>query len=187
MSGELLRDQYQKACDTPSDIYLHLPRFVSLVEELNAQHVIELGSRSGVSTVAWLYALAKTGGHLTTVDLDPAPQIGSWSHWRHIQGDDLSTEVLERLAPADIVFIDTSHLYEQTKKELAIYQWFVKSGGVLVLHDTGLPQPEGSSPTDPLYPVLKAVTEFCEAEGLERGTDWVNVPDCWGLAVIKVR
>lgn len=181
--SDLLRTKYDELCSTPSDIYLHLPRFVALVEELNAQHVIELGSRSGVSTVAWLYGLAKTGGHLTSVDLDPAPQIGTWSHWRHLQGSDVSPEIAGQLKPADIVFIDTSHLYEHTRWELSLYQWLVKPGGVIVCHDTELARPEDAPPGHPLFPVKRAVTEFCEANGFE----WTNHPDCWGLAVIKVR
>lgn len=176
-----LRSEYERLCATPSDIVGHLPRFVDLVTLLNAQHVIELGSRSGVSTVAWLYALAGTGGRLTSVDLSEAPQIGEHEHWRHIQGDDLDPDVIDQLDMADIVFIDTSHLYEHTVQELNIYRHLVRPGGVLVLHDTMLPQPEGAPPR-PLYPVRKAVEEFVA----EQGYEWTNYPDSWGLAVIKV-
>lgn len=176
-----LREHYEQLCRTPSDIVGHLPRFVDLVTVLNAQHVIELGSRSGVSTVAWLYALAGTGGRLTSIDLDVAPDIGAHEHWTHIQGDDLNPEIIANLEPAEIVFIDTSHLYEHTVQELNIYRWLVKPGGVLVLHDTMLPTPEGA-PARPLYPVRKAVEEFVQ----EQGYEWHNFPDSWGLAVIKV-
>lgn len=176
-----LTELYEEACRTPSDIYLHLPRMVAMVEALDAKHVIELGSRGGVSTLAWLHALAGTGGRLTTVDLDPAPSIGDHSHWTHIQGDDLDPQVAASLDVADIVFIDTSHLYEHTVQELHIYRHLVRPGGLLVLHDTMLPTPEGA-PLRPLYPVRVAVEEFVR----ETGFDWHNYPDCWGLAVIKV-
>jgi predicted O-methyltransferase YrrM len=176
-----LRDEYERLCATPSDIVGHLPRFVDLVTVLDAQHVIELGSRSGVSTVAWLYALAGTGGRLTSVDLDRAPDIGIHEHWTHIQGDDLNPDIVASLDMADIVFIDTSHLYDQTVQELNIYRHLVRPGGVLVLHDTMLPTPEGAPPR-PLYPVRKAVEEFVA----DNGFDWHNYPDSWGLAVIKV-
>ena len=176
-----LRDEFLRLCATPSDIQNHLPRFVDLVTLLDAKHVIELGSRSGVSTVAWLYALGGTGGRLTSVDLDPAPNIGQHEHWTHIQGDDLDPDIIAGLEPADIVFIDTSHLYEHTVQELNIYRWLVRPGGVLVLHDTMLPIPEGA-PARPLYPVRKAVEEFTA----ENGYVWHNYPDSWGLAVIKV-
>lgn len=173
--------EYRRLCATPSDIYLHLPRFVELVEHFNAQHVIELGTRTGVSTIAWLYALEKTGGHLTSVDIDARPTIGEYDHWTFIQGSDLDTAIVGSLAAADIVFIDTSHLYELTVQELNIYRWLVKPGGVMVLHDTMLEQPMGA-PARPRFPVRTAIEEFVA----ETGFQWMNYPDCYGLGVVKV-
>lgn len=177
-----LAEEYDRVCREPSDIYRHLPRFYEMVQELKAQHVIELGTRTGVSTVAWLHALAQTGGRLTSVDLDPRPSvIGDHPHWTFIQGDDTDPAVISALDPADIVFIDTSHHYEHTRFELNTYRWLVKAGGLMVLHDTELPHPEGA-PLRPRFPVKTAVAEFAKDNGLE----WVNHSDCWGLAVIKV-
>jgi predicted O-methyltransferase YrrM len=179
-----LETEYRRLCATPSDIYLHLPRMVALVEALDAKHVIELGTRTGVSTIAWLYALEKTGGRLTSVDLDTRPEIGEHDHWTFVQGDDCSDEVLVRLAElgqADIVFIDSSHLYDHTVEELKTYRYKVRPGGVICLHDTELATPEGA-PARPLYPVRKALREFVERTGWEH----VNFPDCWGFAIVKV-
>lgn len=177
-----LETEYRKRCRTPSDIYAHLPRMVDLVEALDAKHVIELGSRTGVSTIAWLYGLAKTGGRLTSVDLDQAPEIGSWSDWTHIQGDDLNPEIVSSLEPADVVFIDTSHTLNQTRQELNTYRWLVKPGGVLCGHDSELGHPEDSPPSDPVFPVKRAVEEFVR----ENGFEWLNYPDCNGFYVIKI-
>jgi predicted O-methyltransferase YrrM len=176
-----LAAEYERLCAEPSDIYLHLPRLKMIVESLDAQHVIELGTRSGVSTVAFLHALEQTGGRLTSVDIDQAPEIGDWAHWTFIRGDDLDPGVLARLDPADVVFIDTSHLYAHTIRELNVYRWLVKPGGVIVCHDTQLARPEGA-PSRPLFPVKTAIEEFCAAEGFQ----WSEYPDCWGLGVIKV-
>ena len=176
-----LADKYAEVCATPSDIYLHLPKFVAMVQTLDAKHVIELGTRTGVSTIAWLYALEQTGGRLTSVDIDAKPPIGDYPHWTYLQGDDTDVNVIGQLDEADIVFIDTSHLYEHTVFELATYRWLVKPGGLMVLHDTMLPIPEGAPPR-PLYPVRKAVDEFIA----ETGFAVQFHEDCWGLAVIKV-
>jgi predicted O-methyltransferase YrrM len=176
-----LASDYHQLCLQPSDIYLHLPRMVALVEETNAQHVIELGTRTGVSTIAWLYALEKTGGRLTSIDIDLRPPIGVHDHWTFIQGDDCDPAIVSALQPADIVFIDTSHLYDHTVRELNLYRWLVKPGGVICLHDTELPIPEGAPPR-PLYPVKTAVTEFVA----ENGYDWINIPECWGFGIVKV-
>ena len=175
-----LADEYARVCSTPSDIVDHLPRFVDMVEELDAKHVIELGTRSGVSTIAWLFAL-EGRGRLTSVDLDPAPPIGVYPHWTFVQGDDLSMRVLERLKPADIVFIDTSHLYDQTIVELNTYLDLVRPGGRIVLHDTQLRRPEGS-PARPLFPVRTAIKEFVAKHKLE----WFEYLDCFGLGVIEI-
>ena len=177
-----LQGEYERLCVTPSDIYLHLPRLVELVTRTNAQHVIELGTRTGVSTIAWLYGLEQTGGRLTSIDIDAKPAIDDHPAWTFIQGDDLDPAIVSKLDRADIVFIDTSHLYEQTVHELNLYRWLVKPGGLMVLHDTELPVPETAPPGHPLFPVKRAVTEFCEAEGYE----WSNVTECWGLAVIQL-
>lgn len=175
-----LADDYQRLCDTPSDIYLHLPRFVQLVKETKATHVLELGTRTGVSTIAWLYALEGCG-RLTSVDTDARPDIGSYPHWDFIQGDDCDPAVVARLDQADIVFIDTSHGYRHTLMELNIYRHIVRPGGLIVCHDTELAHPMGE-PNHPAFPVKSAIEEFTTAEGLK----WQNDPRCWGLGVIEV-
>src|SRR5688500_9521408 len=115
-----LADAYAQQLAADSDIVEHLPRFVALVEELDAQHVIGLGVRSGVSTIAWLHGLEATGGRLTSVDVFDKPGFDA-PHWTFIQSDDLAPELLESLSPADIVFVDTSHLYGHTLAELEAY------------------------------------------------------------------
>ncbi len=175
-----LADEYERLCVTPSDIFEHLPVFVSLVEELDAGHVIELGTRSGVSTVAWLYGLSKTGGRLTSIDIDEPPDIRAHGCWEFIRGDDCTPEVLTQLDPADIVFIDTSHTYVHTLRELNLYRWLVKPGGRIVLHDTELVRPE-DAPVRPLYPVKAAIEKFTA----DTGYRWANLPNCHGLGIIE--
>jgi cephalosporin hydroxylase len=176
-----LAEMYEARCAARSDIFEHLPTFLRLVEERNAQHVIELGTRSGVSTVAWLYALERTGGRLTSVDVSPAPDIGVWPHWRHLQGHDI--EVADELLPqADIVFIDTSHHYAHTLAELRLYRSWVADGGLFVLHDTELEWPDGAPAADGPFPVKRAIEEFCA----ETGFAWTNDPRCYGLGIIEV-
>jgi len=175
-----LTDDYTRVCAEPSDIYEHLPTFVQLVEDLDATQVIELGTRTGVSTIAWLYAL-EGRGHLWSVDVDQRPPIGEYDHWSFIHGDDTTIDVFAQLpSGVDIVFIDTSHAYKHTTVELSLYARLVRPGGRIVLHDTELPMPEGTD--GPLFPVKRAVNEFCEANGLR----WENHPNCWGLGIVYI-
>jgi predicted O-methyltransferase YrrM len=174
-----LAEQYATACATPSDINEHLPTMCSLVEQLDATKVIELGTRGGVSTIAWLYAL-EGKGHLWSVDIDPHPALEA-EHWTFIQGDDCDPFIFEQLPEADIVFIDTSHAYQHTCRELALYRWLVRDGGVICLHDTELHTPGDVGPQPP-YPVKKAVEEFCTIEGFE----WVNHTNNNGFGIIQL-
>jgi predicted O-methyltransferase YrrM len=176
-----LAAEYDRLCRVPSDIYEHLPTFVEMVRERNAQHVIELGTRTGVSTIAWLYGLQATGGLLTSVDIDERPAIGNHDGWTFIQGDDLDPAITSALEPADIVFIDTSHLYEHTVAELNIYRWLVKPGGLIVCHDTNLERPQGA-PARPKFPVRTALEEFAADNGYEAHF----VDNCWGLGWVNV-
>jgi predicted O-methyltransferase YrrM len=175
-----LEAEYRQRCRAPSDIREHLPVFVRLCEKVGARKVIELGTRSGVSTVGWLYGL-RDQGHLWSVDLDAGPPL-DWPHWTFVRGDDLDPAVVGQLpSDADIVFVDTSHDYQHTRAELNVYATKVRPGGRLVLHDTELRQPAGVGPQPP-YPVKRAVTEFCADEAL--AVEFL--PNSFGLAMIEV-
>ena len=176
-----LKADYEYLCGLATDIQNHLPRMYDLVTSLGAKHVIELGTRTGVSTVAWLHALAKTGGTLTSVDLLPRPDMPEYYHWTYIQGDDTDPSVTSKLEVADIVFIDTSHYYDHTKRELETYKNLVKPGGVICLHDTLLETPEGN-PDHIKFPVRVALDEFCA----NTGWSYTHYDDSWGFAVVQV-
>lgn len=179
-----LAERYETACRTPSDIHQHLPMFVELVAELDATRVLELGTRSGISTIAWLHALDGRGS-LVSVDLDERPDIGEYPHWTFIRGDDMDPVVIKAVStpPPDIVFLDTSHHFQHTRRELATYGWVVKPGGLIVCHDTEVARPEFAPIGDPGFPVRRAIEEFCG----DNGFTWVNVTGCNGLGIIKVR
>jgi predicted O-methyltransferase YrrM/GT2 family glycosyltransferase len=182
------REQFKQAfeylCQAGTDISEHLPTFLELVLKSEAQTVIELGVRTGVSTIAWLYGLSFTGGHLYSVDIDPAPAGINHENWHFIRGDDLDPRTLEQLPDnADIVFIDTDHRYELTQAEIKEYSQRVVPGGYVVFHDINVKQFDhhvlGSQP---LYPVRKAVLEWVEAEDLSITT----YENCYGLAIVKL-
>lgn len=177
----VLADRYLHAARTPSDINEHLPEFVAICNELRATKVIELGTRGGVSTVAWLHAMELNDGHLWSVDISPAPQLDS-DRWTFLRGDDRSQVILDLLpAQVDVVFIDTSHEFEHTATELDLYAPRVRPGGRIVLHDTEVEQPDFVPPGVP-FPVKVAVGEFCAA----RGWQWTNRTYNNGLGIIEV-
>jgi len=116
-------------------------------KKLNAQTIIELGVGGGHSSLAFLAACAKTGGHLWSADIQPCFRARKTildfhlsKFWTFIQQDSLKlARTLMIPAKADIIFIDTNHQYEQTRKEILFYEPFLRNDGVMLLHDSRNP------------------------------------------------
>jgi len=109
-------------------------------------NIVELGVRGGSSTLAFLSALQKLDkGRLWSCDIDPlmeelnrkAIEGGLYDYWYFWQGDsvDFADSYFSK-KQADIVFIDTSHEFEQTVKEIEKWHSKVKEGGKMIFHDT---------------------------------------------------
>jgi len=163
---------YRKSCETPSDIYEHLP---FLHEVANGKQVVELGVRSGESSKAFLAG----GAQLWSVDIGAQPF--SHPNWTFMQGDDRDPAVASRAPNCDVLFIDSSHGYEHTLFELWVYGAKVRNGGLIVLHDTELETPAGEE-AGPAFPVKKALEEYSQ----EQDYSYFLRPYCWGLGVITV-
>lgn len=196
MINQVLADRYAQLCVEPSDINEHLPTFVQAVKDLDAKIVLELGTRYGVSTIAWLYAL-EDHGHLYSVDcsfpvaapgsdvnlLDPQGPLGVIPWWSFILGYDNWPHVLAMLPPrVDIVFLDTNHVYEETLHELALYVPRIRSGGRMYCHDSALEITGNATTPQPSFPVKTAISEFCAKNGLK----WDNTDANSGLATIYI-
>jgi predicted O-methyltransferase YrrM len=133
------RGAFEKLVLKPTDISEHLPTLYMLTRELGLKTVLELGTREGFSTIAFLEAAKAIGGTVTSVDIEPCPKAkervasaGLEDYWTFIEGDDLA---IEWDRPIDHLFIDTSHMYEHTVKELNRFEPLVADGGVITLHD----------------------------------------------------
>ena len=81
-------------------------------------------------------------------------------YWEFRIGDDLEVSWNRKI---DFLFIDTSHTYEQTLKELVRFEPFVKSGGIIAMHDSVL-----------CPGVKKAVKEYAENKPNLRIYEYVN-------------
>lgn len=159
-----LDEAYQQVCARPSDINEHLSTLVELCRRTEAKQVIELGVRGGTSTVAWLYGLCETDGHLTSVDVNQPPPIRH-SRWTFVLGEDTDPFVLAQMPEeVDIVFVDTDHRYELTLDEIKAYVGRVRAGGCMVFHDTNVETFEHHAPGQPPYPVRQAVQELLGGE-----------------------
>jgi cephalosporin hydroxylase len=134
---------YQKAL-VRTDISDHLGTL--FVETLAAKPalIVELGVRTGESTFVLERAARLLGCKLVSVDIDDCSSVCSWKDWTFVKSDDLTFAQAwpqwskERQLPAkiDVLFIDTSHMYEHTVAE--IKHWFpcVSETGKVIFHDT---------------------------------------------------
>jgi predicted O-methyltransferase YrrM len=122
-----------------TDIHEHLATIWMLAVEHGFQRVLELGTRKGESTTALLLAAKQNNGHVTSIDIDACldarqavEKLNLSDYWTFMQHDDLQVEWTE---PIDLLFIDTSHTYEQTLKELEKFEPHVREGGTIIMHD----------------------------------------------------
>jgi predicted O-methyltransferase YrrM len=171
-----------------SDIGGHLIYLHQRAAALPHCKALELGVRGGCSTAAFLAGVEDSDGHLWSVDIaNPDPPANGWRdnpRWTFHLGDDLilgDTDLLP--AVVDLLFIDTSHRYQHTLDELTLYGPRVRTGGVILLHDTELEvAPASYSEEDRGFPVRRAVQEWCQRQFLTpEFRDGSN-----GLGVIEV-
>ena len=171
---------YQARAAVWSDIQGHLPYLYETVRSYPDPVVIELGVREGNSTIALLAATC-SGGHLWSADVLPPAVPNDWredARWHFLLADDLSPQALAWAPPVcDVLFIDTSHTYEQTLAELEAYAPRVAPGGTVLLHDT---QFQEDGPTD--RDVARALDTWCAAND----RSWENRPGSYGLGIIRM-
>lgn len=183
----MIRPDFEARCTNGSDIHAHMQRLHDEASIPGVQ-VIELGVRSGNSTAAFLTAAEEHDGHVWSVDIAPPHTPTEWRHtgrWTVIVNDDLVI-VDELPNQVDVVFIDTSHTYDQTLAELHAYAPKVRPGGVILLHDTELEHPEASPPSDPPFPVRSAIDAWWAEIGHLVADPPEYVTGCYGLGVIQI-
>jgi predicted O-methyltransferase YrrM len=110
--------------------------------------VVELGCYLGWTSAHLAQGLRVGGGESRLWCLDSNPghlqsarenlvRLGLADRVEFVAGLSLAPAVLERLpAEIDLVFLDTSHGYEDTRGEISAYSRRLAAGGMLVLHDS---------------------------------------------------
>jgi predicted O-methyltransferase YrrM len=150
-----------------TDIHEHLMTLYFLTVEHGLKRVLELGTRDGDSTIALLHGAKAVGGHVTSVDLEESAKareavqrFGLAPFWTFTKSDDIALSWDDAI---DHLFIDTSHAYEHTVKELKKFEPLVKAGGLISLHDSVT------------YPdVRKAVLEYTSGRRDLRTYEFLN-------------
>jgi len=146
-----LASLFREACLRPSDINEHLWILNALAA--SCDHVTEMGSRSGVSTTAFLAARPKK---LVCYDLYQSPEIA------HLMALAPPTDMvfmqestLEAvISPTELLLIDTLHTWDQLSVELDRHAPSVSR--YLAMHDTEIFGSAGEIPGHVgLWPAVK--------------------------------
>ena len=118
-----------------------------LTEVAGAKQVVELGTSTGFSALWLCNALRKTGGHLTTFELD-AQRAGiareqferaGISHLVTLVSGDAHENIKQLKAPIDVIFIDAEKdgYPDYLEKLLPL----VRPGGIILAHNMRWPAP----------------------------------------------
>ncbi len=128
-----------------TDISDHLPFLFATAIRQQPRLMVELGTRGGESTFVLERVAKLFGAALVSVDIDDCRNVTNWEGWRFVQSDDVAfagqfpAYCASEGIPTphiDLLFLDTSHLYDHTVQELAAWMPLLADKGCLVLHDT---------------------------------------------------
>ena len=135
-----------------------------LAESIGAKHAVEVGTSTGYSGLWILLALMRTGGRLTTYEIDRGrhevarqnfERAGLLKQATLVLGD-AHVELAKLRGPIDLVFVDADKEgYPDYLRQLAP---LVRPGGLIVAHNMASPPPDPryieAVTTDPAYDTL---------------------------------
>lgn len=133
--------------------YLSVPRedgqlLRLLVESMGAQHVVEVGTSTGYSGLWFLLGLMKSGGRLTTHEIDPQRRERARANFERaglarqatlVLGD-AHVELTRLSGPIDFVFLDADK--DGYLDYLTKLRPLVRPGGLIAAHNMAWPAPD---------------------------------------------
>ena len=127
-------------CTIFSDVIVQKPSFI-----------VELGTRGGESTKAVLAAASYSQATVLSIDVDDCGYVDLpedfQKNWHFVQSDDVifgQDHFIDwcksngTKPEIDVLFIDSSHLYEHTKQEIDIWFKYIAEDGIVIFHDTNM-------------------------------------------------
>jgi len=142
-----------------------------LTEAVGAKHVVEIGTSNGYSGIWFCLALRKTGGKLTTYEIDARRASLARENFKRVGVDKLVTliegdaheEVTKLKDPIDVLFLDADKegYIDYLNKLLPL----VRPGGLILAHNISMRGGRGSGIQD----YVKAVTTNPDLETIFYG------------------
>lgn len=174
-----LKSMYQMACNTPSDIYEHLPILYELGNQCN--HITEFGVGIGNSSTAFL--ASRSDAKVLSYDIRILPEAEFLFSEAKRLGRDAAlingnSLYIKRFEDTDLLFIDSLHTYYQLREELSLYNKQVRKW--IVMHDTTLFGDKGEDGQVGLWEAIREFLEFHKKWELHSRVENNN-----GLTVLK--
>lgn len=165
-----------------------------------AQKYVEVGSRDR-GNIAWALHVLASNPMIVDVDIERMPDsearlaafLAGRANYTFLHGNSVDPELVrqvqDRIGPdgADVIFCDSSHLYEHTIAEFAMYWPLVRPKGVLMYHDALW---EGNDMDKGKFQALVAIDRFVPVwcvftdEPVHRITARSTKGDIWGGVAI---
>ena len=144
-SGFIEFDEVRKRARVRSDISDHLETIFIEALSVNPKLIVELGVGPGQSTFILERVARLCGAKMVSVDIrEEVSSATDWKDWIFVNDDDI--EFSNRFHQwmdknncgpnIDVLFIDTSHKYEHTVREIESWFKFLKPGSVVMFHDS---------------------------------------------------
>jgi len=153
--------QIEKGFGLNADMIIHMPYLVKRAKK--ASYIIEIGVYRGEgSTAALSYGLnlsKKQDKLMISIDLEDRMIFKpTLNYWSFLQGNSMNIYTVydvKRISAnrvPDIIYIDTTHNYNQLKKELCLWKDIIGEETILIFHDIWM---EGK-----YNPMSKAIQEL---------------------------
>jgi len=129
-----------------TDISDHLVSLFTEAVAARPKLIVELGVRGGESTFVLERAAALFDAHIVSVDIEDCQKVSAYPRWTFVKQDDIAFarrfEAFCRekgfFPTIDLLFIDTSHLYNHTVQEIKQWFPFLSDKATVIFHDTNM-------------------------------------------------
>jgi len=188
--------------NNPSDISQHLPNIFKFIahhrrfnnfNKINLNLAVELGINTAQSSHVFNLVNKDFNMQVIGVDIEKCDYSNVYNgRFVHMDDIEFSKKFIEYVnkhnlqKTIDVLFIDTSHMYEHTKKEIECWFPFLSDNAIVIFHDTNMPSVFHKSISwDNNRGVIRAIEEYFVSKFYEERpfliTDLLNGSNLWKL------
>lgn len=190
--GKVVEDIRRHVSVKKTDISDHLETIFTECLDIEAKLIVELGVGDGESTFVFERLAKLWGAVLVSVDIEDCLKVSSYKNRVFVRQDDIAFAATfdqwcrnKRIDPQiDILFIDTSHLYDHTVAEIRSWFPFLAGRGKVLFHDTNMhdvfTRKDGSTGQgwDNERGVIRAIEEYFD-KSFDEKKDFVESRNGW--------